>query len=235
VLTERRKRESMFIRSATWIGLVCLLAAPPGWSQPVGDAIQGGFRLFDSESPLREAGVISLGPLVLGAARVQVEQAGVCRELVFALLGNEGSKRGSDFVKVKQKDHVVAFFTFSDCVGGEKTCLQGASEPVAVSGCSGTIRVLRKEGISGSAKVRCKDGIPPSDPAFGLTAQEQMWASEAFPDLAEKFQLKLKKPAGEQIDQESLDFKVQNVNVDALDDVVGTYLADDELPLCAAG
>jgi len=225
----------MSTRSASLLALLILvcLAAPAAWSQPVGDPIQGGFRLFDSEAPLREAGIISLGPLVMGAARVQVEQAGVCREIVFALLGNEGAKRTSDFVKVKQKDHVVAFFTFADCVGGEKVCLQGASEPVAVSGCSGTIKVLRKGGVSGGAKVNCKDGIPPSDPAFGLTAQEQTWASEAFPGLAEKFQLKLKKPAGEQIDQPSLDFKVQNVNAGALDDVVGTYLADDELPLCA--
>ena len=33
----------------------------------------------------------------------------------------------------------------------------------------------------------------------------------------------------------SLAFKVMNLDADALDDVVGTYLADDELPLCAAG
>jgi hypothetical protein len=208
--------------------LVCLAA-----SAAFGDPIQGGFRLFDSENPLREAGIISLGPLVMGAARVQVEQAGVCREIVFALLGNEGAKRTSDFVKVKQKDHVVAFFTFADCLAGEKLCLRGASEPVAVSGCSGAIKILTKGGVSGSAKVSCKDGIPASDPGFGLTAQEQTWASEVFPGLAEKFQLKLKKPEGEQIDQPSLEFKVQNVNADALDDVVGTYLADDELPLCA--
>ncbi len=227
----------MSIRYAAFIGLLCLVAAPPGWSQPAADTLQGGFRFFDPENPTgREAALLSLGPLVLGGARARVTPSGVevgtCKEIVVVMLGSERAKRTSDSIKLKQKDHAVVFFVLADCVGEEEVCLAGASEPVAVSGCSGSLTLTKRGPIRGNAKVQCKDGIATSDPAFGLSAQEQTLLSEAFPDLAEKFEIKFKDRAGEEETGADLAFKIQNLDVDALDDVVGTYLADDALPLC---
>jgi hypothetical protein len=37
---------------------------------------------------------------------------------------------------------------------------------------------------------------------------------------------------GEEVIGQDLRYKIQNLDIDALDDVVGTYLADDNLPGC---
>jgi hypothetical protein len=37
---------------------------------------------------------------------------------------------------------------------------------------------------------------------------------------------------GEEVTGADLEFKIQNLDVDALNDIVGTFLADDMLPAC---
>jgi hypothetical protein len=201
------------------------------------NTIEGGFRLFDPKDPRgREVGVLSLGPLVVAGARARTStspgEAGLCTQMILVMLGAEGTRRRADSVRLKQSDNLVVFFVFAQCTGEDATCLAGASEAPAVSGCSGKVKLLARDGISGKVIVKCKNGIAASDPSFGLTAVEQGWAADAFPGIGERFVMTFKEQAGERISDESLAFKIRNFDVDALDDVVGTYLADDELPLC---
>lgn len=200
--------------------------------------IEGGFRLFDPDDPMgRQVGVLSLGPLVLAGARARTSaspgEAGICTQIVLVMLGAEGTKRGTDSLRLKQRDSLVVFFVFAQCIGEDEVCLAGSSEAPAVSGCSGSVKLRTRAGISGRVKVKCKKGIAASDPSFGLTAVEQTWLADAFPGLGERFEVKFKEQAGERVSGEDLAFKIQNLDVDALDDVVGTYLADDDLPICA--
>lgn len=222
------------LAAAAFGGLVAAFAPPMARAA---DPIQGGFRLFDPDSPSeREAGVLSLGPLVAAGARVRTSPAegvpGICKQMVLVMLGSEGTKRRPSSLRLKQRDNLVAFFVLSECVGDEESCISGTSQAVAVSGCSGSVKLRAHGGISGRVKVKCKDGIDTSDAAFGLTAAEQALLADGIPDLGRKFSIAFKERAGERLSQEDLDFKIQNLDVDALDDVVGTYLADDALPLC---
>lgn len=225
-----------------WIGVglvvLALLAPAAGWSQTENDVLEGGFRLFDPDVPRgREADVLSLGPLVLGGARARTSPpdfvSGECTQMLFAMLGNESSKRKETGVRVSQKDHVVVFFVFADCIGEDEQCILGASDPVAVEGCSGSIQVTEKRGaFSGKSKVRCKGGIDASDPDFGMSMQEQNWVKDAFPELGEGFELKFKAGSVEQVTGIELAMKVMNLDPDAIDDPVATYLLDDGLPTC---
>jgi len=197
--------------------------------------IQGGFRLFDPDDRRgRVVGVLSLGPLVVAGARVRTGpgEAGICKQMILLMLGAEGTKRGPTTLRVRQRDNVVVFFVFAECTGEDEVCLAGSSEAVAVPGCSGSVMLRTRDGISGKVRVKCKNGIATSDPAFGLTAKEQGWIAEAFPGLGEKFAMAFKENAGEEVRGDDLQFKIRNLHVNALDDVVGTYLADDELPVC---
>lgn len=217
--------------------LVLLILPATVRAQPEVDVLQGGFRIFDPEAPRnREVDVLSLGPLVLGGARARTNQPdfvfGRCSQLLFALIGNEKAQRSATSVKVQQKDHVVAFFVFEECTGEDSSCVLGASEPVAVEGCSGAVSVSTKKGIAGKGKIQCKNGIDPADPAFGLSVQEQGWASEDFPDVAGKFSMSFSDKAAEEVEDPDFSQKIMNLDPDALDDVVGTYLADDALPPC---
>jgi hypothetical protein len=219
--------------------LLCCLARvtvpPVVYAQEV---IQGGFRLFDPERPRnREAGVLSLGPLVAAGARLRTGPGegvtGICKHLVFATLGTEGTKRGVDSVRLVQRNYLVAFFVFTECTGEDEVCLVGASEPVAVSGCGASVKLRKREAIAGKVKVKCRSGIDAADPAFGMNAGEQGFVAEAFPEIGTGFTLGFKEKAGEEVTGEDLDYKIRNLSPAALDDVVGTYLADDDLPLCA--
>lgn len=199
--------------------------------------IQGGFRLFDPENPKgREVGVLSLGPLVVAGARARTGpsagETGICTEMILVMLGAEGTKRGPTTLRIRQRDDVVVFFVFDQCVSEELICLAGSSQAAAVPGCSGSVMLRTGERISGKVKVKCKNGIAASNPAFALTAQEQAWIAEAFPGLEQKFSMKFREQAGEEVRGKDLEYKIRNLHVHALDDVVGTYLADDELPLC---
>jgi hypothetical protein len=201
------------------------------------DVVQGGFRLFDPENPSgREVGVLSLGPLVLAGARTRTSPAagvpGICNEAIFVMLGAEGAKRKDDRLKVKQKSDLVVFFVISQCTGDEKECILGTSLPVAVEGCAGSVDLRKQGGVSGRVKVRCKDGVALSAPGFGLSAEEQQGLAGAFPGISEGVALSFKDEAGQEETGPDLAFKIQNLDADAIDDVVGTYLADDALPLC---
>jgi hypothetical protein len=66
-----------------------------------------------------------------------------------------------------------------------------------------------------------------------MNAGEQGFVAEAFPEIGTGFTLGFKEKAGEEVTGEDLDYKIRNLSPAALDDVVGTYLADDDLPLCA--
>lgn len=158
--------------------------------------------------------------------------AGICTEIVLVTLGAEGTRRGADSLRLRQRDNLVVFFVFTQCIGEDPVCLAGASEAPAVSGCSGAVKVRTRDRISGKVKVKCKNGVAASDPTFGLTAQEQEWLADAFPGLGERLVIKFEERAGERVTGEDLAYKIRNLDVDALDDVVGTYLADDALPLC---
>lgn len=217
-------------RAAGAVVVASMVAASTGWTA---GTIQGGFRLFDPEDPRgRVVGVLSLGPLVVAGARARTRQAGICTEILLVMLGAEGTKRGSGSLRLKQRDNLVVFFVFNQCIGEEYVCLAGSSAAPAVSGCSGSVKLRTRDGIWGKVKVKCKNGIATSDPSFGLTAEEQGWLADAFPGLGKRFVMKFKDPAGEKLGGENLAFKIRNFDVDALDNVVGTYLADDELPVC---
>jgi len=221
-------------RAASVAVVISMVAASTGRTA---NTIEGGFRLFDPGDPRgREVGVLSLGPLVVAGARARTSaspgEAGLCTQMVLVMLGAEGTKRGADSLRLKQSDNVVVFFVFAQCIGEEEVCIAGASEAPAVSGCSGKVKLRTRDGISGKVKVKCKNGIAASDPSFGLTAMEQAWLADAFPGLGERFVMTFKEQAGEKESDEDLAYKVRNFNVDALDDVVGTYLADDDLPVC---
>ncbi len=222
---------------ALGLGALLLLLPAAGGAQPDIEVLQGGFRVFDPDEPRgREVDVLSLGPLVLGGARARTSPPdlvpGVCSQLLFALIGNEKAQRSTTSVKVSQKNHVVAFFVFADCIGEDEQCILGASEPVAVDGCSGAVSVSTKNGIAGKGKIKCKNGIDVGDVAFAMSAQEQTWASDAFPGLADKFDMSFSDRNAEQVVDPDLSQKIMNLDPDALDDVVGTYLADDALPGC---
>lgn len=217
--------------------LAGLLAAAPSTSLAAAEVLQGGFRFFDPQLRRgRVASLLSLGPLVLGGARERVSPSdgisGICKDIVLVMLGSEGSSRTGDSISLRQKAHVVTFFVFAECIGDEPICLQGASEPVAVAGCSGALKLRLEHGIEASAKVACEGGLPISDPGFDLSAQQRTWLSEAFPGIDRKFQIEFKDRDAEETTGDDLAFKIRNLDVDALDDIVGTYLADDELPGC---
>jgi hypothetical protein len=226
-----------FGRLAAGALLAGILAVSPGAGLAAPEVLEGGFRFFDPDMPgNRVASLLSLGPLVLGGARESAfpddGETGICRDVVFVMLGSEGSNRNASSISLTQKAHIVAFFVFAECVGSEASCLQGASEPVAIPGCSATLKLQAKHRNEGSAKLVCKDGLPISDPDFGLTQQQQSWLAESFPGIDRKFQIAFKDRDAQETVGGNLEFKIRNLDVDALDDIVGTYLADDELPDC---
>ena len=114
----------------------------------------------------------------------------------------------------------------------DEVCVRGASRPVAVSRCSALLKLTAGGEVSGKLDVRCRDGFDPSDAAFGLPAQQVAWLDAGFPNLRRKFALKVRDTSGEEVTGQDLKDKIQNLDLDALDDVVGTYLADDNLPAC---
>lgn len=214
--------------------LVLVLAGSIGAVEP---PLQGGFRLSDpKDTRLRQAAAVSLGPLILGGVRTRTRppeaQSGTCTEAVYVMLGAQGSKRTPRGIRLKQSDHVVAFFVFIRCTGDDEICVEGTSRPLAVAGCSGTLKVDKGGGVTGKVKLTCSKGIAATDPAFGMTAEEQGWLTAAFPDLGRKFRVTFKDPAGRQVSQSDLNHAVENFNAAALDDVVGTYLANDSQPSC---
>jgi hypothetical protein len=172
------------------------------------------------------ASLLSIGPLVLGGARASVFSndgvSGICKDIVFLMLGSEESSRTADSISLNQKAHVVAFFVFAECIGDEPICLQGASKPVAVPGCSEALKLKVKHLNQGSVKRVCKDGLPISDPDFDLSASQQTWLADAFPGIEDRFQIVFKDRDAEETVGDDLAFKIRNVSVDALDDVVGT-------------
>ena len=223
---------------------VCLLAVPAKTravleDSPVFDAevLQGGFYFDNPEAPGLDAGLLSLGPLVAGGARTKVvlpDGGGdVCAEALYVLLGARGTRRKPTTVTLRQNRHVVVFFVLSRCPGGGAgTCLEGASEAVAVAGCSGSVKVSTRRGIAGKTKVRCKRGIDTGDPAFALSAEERARLDQAYPDLGRTVGIRLSDTSGEETSGDELTFKLRNVNVNSLENIVGTYLDDDELPAC---
>lgn len=224
-------------RFAVGVLLAGLLASLPGTGRADAGVLQGGFRLFDpKDSHGRVASLLSLGPLVLGGALARMtpsgDDFGICKQIVFVMLGSHGSRRTENSIRLRQGDHVVAFFVFAECNGDEGVCLQGASKPVAVRGCSASLKLSKRDGIQGNVKVSCRDGLPIADPDFDLSAQQQTWLAEAFPGLSKRFEIAFGERHGEEVTGEDLAFKIRNLDVDALDDIVGTYLADDELPDC---
>jgi hypothetical protein len=158
--------------------------------------------------------------------------SGICKDIEFVMLGSGGSKRTNDSISLNQKAHVEAFFVFAECIGDEPICLQGANEPAAVAGCSAALELKVKHQLQGSANLVCKNGLPISDPDFDLSAQQQAWLAGAFPGIERKFQIVFKDRNAEETVGDDLAFMIRNLAVDALDDIVGTYLADDELPGC---
>jgi hypothetical protein len=227
-------RTAIPLRRAARLVLPLMLLATP----PSGAAVQeGGFRFVDPEAPrAREGDLLSLGPLVLGAGRLRTSQPdgvpGLCSQLVFVMLGAQADKRKDDAVQVRQKGDVVAFFVVTECVGEDETCLVDASEAVSLPDCSGSIKLSTKDGVSGAVKFACKNGIDVTGAAFGLGASEQATLAAAFPGLADGLSLSFRDDAGEQLSQDDIDAAVAGIGADALDDVVGTYLADDDLPAC---
>jgi hypothetical protein len=236
---QRRVRRALapLCRAARLALLAALLSAPTGTARADAEVLQGGFRFFDPDAPQsREASLLSLGPLVLGGARARMapsgDDFGICKEIVFVMLGSEGSRRTESSVRLRQRDYVVAFFVFAECIGDEELCLAGASEPVAVPGCAASLKLSKRDGIRGDAKLQCRQGLPISDPDFGLSGAEQTWLADAFPGLESRFAFSFTDPAAEEVTGDDLAFKIQNLDVDALDDIVGTYLADDDLEDC---
>lgn len=197
---------------------------------------EGGFRLFDPVNPEgNDAALLSLGPLVVGGVRNRgaIGTSNQCYEMNFALIGARKTSRGGHTIALEQKDHVVVFFVVYDCsVDGDELCVVEASDPVAVSQCSGVLGLSTRRGIRGNVRLKCKNGIDVSAPAFGLSTESQGLLRSALPDLDRKFVIKYRDKAGEEVTGADLDEKIQNFDVDALDDVVGTFLADDALPAC---
>lgn len=199
--------------------------------------LQGGFRFANpADAERQQAGLLSLGPLVLGGVRHRTVLPGdgvdACVEAVYVLLGARGTRRTATRISARQRRHVVVFFVFSECVDADETCIAGASEAVAVAGCSGAIHLNTRRGITGKAKVRCRRGIDVTGAAFGLSTAEQDRLAQAFPDLGRRVRLRLRDRAGREVTGETLRQKIANLDPQALDDVVGTYLADDQLPAC---
>jgi hypothetical protein len=217
---------------------IALLARPAPVPAVEADVLEGGFRLFDPDSPRgRDAALLSMGPLVLAGARARSSLGNtgtdICQEIIFMMLGAKGTVRGEHTLRLKQKDDVLVFFVFYECVGEDESCVSGTSNPVAVSGCSGSLKLDARSGVRGGVNVRCKDGIDASDAAFGLSAEQQGWLDQTFPELGKKFRIKFRDKSGEEVTGADLDFKIRNFDIDAFDDIVGTFLEDDSLPACA--
>jgi hypothetical protein len=205
-------------------------------SAQTSSVLQGGFRLRVPETG-QDAGVLSLGPLLVAGARhrASLNEGGgtVCQSIVYLALGSQGTKRTARKVLLRQKTDVVVFFVFSRCDQNlEEVCLLAASRPLAISRCSALVKLTASGGITGKVDVRCKDGVDPSDAAFGLQAQHVAWVEATFPNLRQKFAMKIRDRQGQEETGEDLRYKIRNLDSDALDDVVGTYLADDDLPRC---
>ena len=81
----------------------------------------------------------------------------------------------------------------------------------------------------GRVKMICRNGISLADPAFGLAPQQQARLAEVFPGIGARVKISFRDSAGREETGPDLAFKIRNLDVHALDDVVGTYLADDEL------
>jgi hypothetical protein len=233
-----RKDMSFARRGRCALGMataLCLLATPASAGNPRPPVLEGGFRLFDPENPREnDAFMLSLGPLVGGTVRNRGAISGTdqCYEMLFALLGAKGTKRGPDSFSLAQKNHVVVFFVLYECDGEDEVCVVEASEPVAVAECSGGFALFTRRGIRGSVDVKCGKGIDVSDADFGLSPQSQALLSGALPDLGRPHQIKYSDPRGEEVTGPDLEFKIRNVDVDALDDIVGAFLDDDDLPDC---
>jgi hypothetical protein len=223
---------------------VCLLVDAAGTraaleDSPVFDAevLQGGFYFDNPDAPELDAGLVSLGPLVAGGARTRTVLPGgagnTCADAIYVLLGARGTTRKPTTVTLRQSRHVVVFFVLTRCdAAGDGVCLEGASEAVAVRDCSGSVKLSTRRGIVGKTKIRCKRGIDTADPAFALSADERARLEQAFPDLGRAIRLRFTDTDGEKESEEDLQYKLRNVNVQSLENIVGTYLDDDQLPAC---
>jgi len=223
---------------------LCLLAIA-GWApaqlmeSPTFDTavLQGGFSFKDPDDPERvDAGVLSLGPLVAAGVRdrrvVPGAGADVCAEALVLLIGARGTGRKPDEVTLRQSDHAVVFFSLFRCVGDDDVCVAGTSAPVAVAGCAGTAKVVKRRGVVGRARVRCRGGIDAADPAFALSTEDRGVVEQAFPDIGRKVQWRFRDGDAEEASGADLDRKLRNLDVHALENIVGTYLDDAELPAC---
>jgi hypothetical protein len=203
-----------------------------------GEALQGGFHFENpADRDGEDGGVLSLGPLVAGGvrSRAAIPSGGTgdtCAEALFLLIGARGTKRNPTSISLRQSRHVVVFFVLNRCVDGDEVCVLGASEPVAVAKCGGSFKVSTRGDIVGKVKLRCKRGVDTADPAFALSAGERVLLGQAFPDLGRAVRFRFTDRDGEYSTGPDLDFKLRNLNVHALEDIVGTYLADDALPTC---
>jgi hypothetical protein len=223
--------------AALWFVLLSVLSLPAGSRahSSFPPVLEGGFRLFDPAHPARfDAGLVSLGPLVVGGVRDRGHIAGTnqCYEMNFALLGSRNAQRSKNSVVLAQPNHVVVFFVLSECEADfEKVCITQASEAVA-SRCSGEIALGKNEGrIRGAVNLDC-EALDVSAPAFGLSTTSQELLRTALPKLRKGVAIRFWDPTGEEETGEDLDYKIRNFDVDGLDDVVGAFLADDDLPAC---
>jgi hypothetical protein len=106
---------------------------------------------------------------------------------------------GRQTIVLEQKDHVVAFFVVYECsADGDELCVVEASDPVAVSKCSGELGLSSRDGIHGTVRLKCKDGIDVSAPAFGLSTESQGMLRSALPDLDRKSAIEYRDKAGEE-------------------------------------
>jgi hypothetical protein len=179
-----------------------------------------------------------LGPLVAGGIRdrrIIAGGAGVdtCVETLILLIGSRGTNRTPNGATLRQKGHAVVFFVLFRCVNDDDVCVEGTSAPLAVEGCSGVLKVGRRRSRMARASVRCKRGVDTSAPGFALSADGRARVDQAFPDLGGTIRWRfLDRNAGEASGRD-LDEKLRNLDVHALEDIVGTYLEDAELPMCA--
>jgi len=63
-------------------------------------------------------------------------------------------------------------------------------------------------------------------------SQAAILLDDAFPDLGRTVRLQFTDTAGRETTGDALAFKIRNLDVQALEDIVGTYLDDDQLPAC---
>ncbi len=215
-----------------------LIALLPSHGTSDLELLEGGFRIFDPDDRERfDSALLSLGPLVLGGVRVRAAfddgPKKICWEMNFMLQGTSRASRSDRSISVSQKDDVLAFFVFYECDADlDEICVAGASEPVAVDGCRGAIKLRVKDEIKGKVQLSCRHGIDKDAPAFALTAQEKTWLGTALPELGERIRVSYTDKNGEEVSGMDLEDKIEDLDIGDFDDVVGTFLEDDGLPDC---